>query len=741
MIESLHLKSIATYDTTGVDIKELKKINFIYGVNGSGKTTLTKLVYAPKEALFKDCLIKWQNNLPLKALVYNKDFRDRNFGLGKMDGVFTLGQATKEETETIEKKIVERKALKDEWNKKNDTLTKLQEAQSEKDGNFREAVWVEVYKKHESAFKSAFAGYLTKEKFKDNLIDEHLNNKSTLLDYDSLKENAETIFGEVPTAMNLIQDIDASRLAAIEKDSVWNKKIVGKADVDIAKLIQRLNINDWVNEGRGYLQDNPTCPFCQHQTITAGFRKQLADYFDESFLTDNDLVRSYAAEYNLLTANFSNILQQLEIVEKANPNTKLAMETFSGYLRTLLSQVISNQELLNNKIKEPSRSITLIKISEQLGNISEVIKTANQEISKHNGIVGNFAKEKQTLVTSIWRYVVEDHKVSIQNFLKEQEGGQKGIDGVKSSIAKITLEHNALNTEVKTLSKNVTSVEPSIIQINTTLESFGFNNFSIVPSKTEANKYQILRSDGTIAESTMSEGEITFITFLYFLQLAKGSTSEASITEERILVIDDPISSLDSNVLFVVSSLLKELMKNIRQGKGTIKQIILLTHNVYFHKEVSFIDGRTTVLKDYAYWILRKNNQISTMESYGPNNPIQSSYQLLWAELKNRQNNTNLTIQNTMRRIIENYFKLLGKYGDEQLIQSFTIHEEQEICRSLICWINDGSHSIPDDHFIQHQADTTDRYFAVFKKIFEHTKHEEHYRMMMGEAAEEVEAA
>jgi len=47
MIESLHLKGIATYDAAGVEIKDLKKVNFIYGVNGSGKTTLTKYISAP----------------------------------------------------------------------------------------------------------------------------------------------------------------------------------------------------------------------------------------------------------------------------------------------------------------------------------------------------------------------------------------------------------------------------------------------------------------------------------------------------------------------------------------------------------------------------------------------------------------------------------------------------------------------------------------------------------------------
>ncbi len=114
-------------------------------------------------------------------------------------------------------------------------------------------------------------------------------------------------------------------------------------------------------------------------------------------------------------------------------------------------------------------------------------------------------------------------------------------------------------------------------------------------------------------------------------------------------------------------------------------------------------------------------------------NPIQNSYELLWKELKNRAQCSGLTIQNTMRRIIENYFKILGKFGDDELINKFDVQEDREICRSLLYWINDGSHTIPDDLYIERQDDVIEKYFEVFKKVFVHTKHIEHYKMMMGE--------
>jgi wobble nucleotide-excising tRNase len=189
-------------------------------------------------------------------------------------------------------------------------------------------------------------------------------------------------------------------------------------------------------------------------------------------------------------------------------------------------------------------------------------------------------------------------------------------------------------------------------------------------------------------------------------------------------------------VLFIVSSLLKEISKLIRKNEGNIKQLIVLTHNVYFHKEASFIDGKPREDNDTFYWFLRRDNNISSIQSFGKKNPIQNSYELLWRELKNWKESENkdlscMTIQNTMRRIIENYFKILCKKGDDRLIESFQDKGEQEICRSLICWINDGSHCIPDDLFVEHQESTIDKYFEVFKKIFVQMKHPEHYEAMM----------
>jgi len=417
-------------------------------------------------------------------------------------------------------------------------------------------------------------------------------------------------------------------------------------------------------------------------------------------------------------------------MQKELKNSKLNLDKFSSLLKTLISQNTTNNEYLNNKLKEPSRSVELVSQNELLTQISEFITTANEEIKKHNDIVLDYSNQRNNLVNAIWRYLIEEFKSEIEKFSATKKGFETGYNAIETQLKNKLKDYSDLNSEIKELSKNVTSIQPTIDEINRLLKSYGFNSFEIVPA-TEAGFYKIQRENGEIAESTLSEGEITFITFLYFLQHAKGGSTEDNVNEERILVIDDPISSLDSNVLFVVSTLIKEILKDVKSDKGNIKQVILLTHNVYFHKEVSY-EGLNRKGEKPQFWILRKNFKFSTIQHYNDQNPIQSSYELLWRDIKEWERNSGITIQNTMRRILENFFSILGNKRDDFLIGKFETQEEREICRSLLSWVNEGSHTFSDDLYVEAPDNMIVKYLKVFKDIFKYTLNIGHYNMMMG---------
>lgn len=213
----------------------------------------------------------------------------------------------------------------------------------------------------------------------------------------------------------------------------------------------------------------------------------------------------------------------------------------------------------------------------------------------------------------------------------------------------------------------------------------------------------------------------------------KGSDSESGITTNRVVVFDDPVSSFDSDILFIVASLIKGLQCEVRENKGHVKQVFILTHNVYFHKEVTFNSKRCDqAMNEETFWIVRRPGSVSMIERH-PSNPIKTSYELLWAEVRN-PNRAKLTIQNTLRRILENYFKILGGIDLDSLCTKFE-GREKLICKSLCSWVHDGSHYAHDDFYIMIDDAIIDSYIRVFREIFEKYGHIAHYRMMMGESA------
>lgn len=242
----------------------------------------------------------------------------------------------------------------------------------------------------------------------------------------------------------------------------------------------------------------------------------------------------------------------------------------------------------------------------------------------------------------------------------------------------------------------------------------------------------MVRPDGTDAKATLSEGERTFISFLYFYHLLKGSLIQSGITTDRVVVIDDPVSSLDADILFIVSTLIRSLFDEVRSGSAPIKQMFVLTHNVYFHKEVTFNSKRNKArsFTEETFWVVRKPHGVSRIERQD-GNPIKSSYDLLWEEIR-KDGPKGPGVRNTLRRILEHYFKMLGGLELDELCNQFE-GMDKLVCKSLISWIHDGSHFAQDD--LDAPSDhAPEVYLRVFREIFENHGHGPHYRMMMGDA-------
>ncbi|WP_162968382.1 ATP-binding protein [Helicobacter pylori] len=737
-ISQISLKKVATFDENGASFKDLNSINFIYGANGSGKTTtssfLKNLAENGIEDKFANSKIAWYNNESLKIEVYNKQFKEEQFRNSQVKGIFTLGKKTNENLEKIEIK-------KESINKENEkkikneaSLQVLTQKKEKEEKDFADRCWEKLYKKNEEDFKETLEGFKRKEKFKEKILKEFENdkyNQSEIVGLEKLKEKIEIVFGENQTELALLE-CNLTDFDFIENHSIWEQKIVGSGDAAIADLIKKLSNEDWVAQGREYVKDNSICPFCQKETITEEFKKQLESYFDTSYQESTETIKENMEHYASITARALERLDKIVETEQKNQQTKLNTESFKRIVETLKSKINGNQQKMHDKSKEMSRSFELESTKNEIKEIRDLIDTANQQIAKHNEIIKNIKNQKKTCVEQTWKFLVNEFKSDIQEYNKKYCGLEKGINNLEKAISENQEEVKKLENEIKELEKNMVSIKPIVNEINTLLKGYGFTNFGLACTEDE-KFYRIQREDDQLVGETLSEGEVTFITFLYYYHLAKGSLKENDISKNKVLVIDDPISSLDSNILFIVSVLVKDLMKEAMEEKTNIKQVIILTHNTYFYKEITLECDLKRYQGKYSFWIIKKDNNVSKIKDY-KENPIKNSYELLWQEVKQaKENNASwVSLQNVMRRIIEYYFRILGGFKhNDSLSECFENIEEKRVCNSFISWFNDGSHGISDDLFVQSQDTSIETYLKVFEKIFKETGHEAHYKMMM----------
>ena len=732
MIDSISIADTATYGKDSQPMDGLKEINYVFGSNGVGKTTISRVI--ADESAYPSCSVSWQNGSPLQTLVYNRDFVQKHFHeVPELPGIFTLGKDNADALKKIPTAKAQLGDLEGRLTKLNDVLNGSNDGSGKQaeleriEETLKNACWDQMLK--HPAFKSAFAGFRDKkEKFKDKLLSERTKSGVALVELTDLEVKAKAVFDDNLKTIDEVSSLRTENILKLETAPILAKRVLGRTDVDIADMIQKLGNSDWVKQGRPFFEANEgICPFCQNPAPES-LEESLNSYFDESFATDTSTIATLESDYELEGKSISTSLALLIDSDNEFLDTD-ALKVQKELYDTKLS---ANLKTLAAKIAEPSQKYALVSLQQVLEAIAALIESANKKTRARNKLVSNSTKERQKLTNEIWRYLIDKElATALSTYDTEKEDVSKSIAALESKIDQAKMEISAKTAEIEELERATTSIQPTIDDINRILSGFGFVGFSLKQAE-KSRCYKLVREDGSNAKDTLSEGERSFVTFLYFYHLLKGSNSDSGITQDRVVVFDDPVSSLDSDTLFIVGCLIKALFKEAEGGTGSIKQIFVLTHNVYFHKEISYNSNRKTVaMKRESFWVIRKSGTLSTIHNYAFN-PIKTSYELLWNEVR-ESTPSNLTIQNTLRRILENYFKILGNIDFDTICEMFE-GKDKIICRSLFSWAHDGSHYAYDDLFVANEQTKVETYLDVFRKIFEASNHSQHYKMMMGDA-------
>lgn len=743
MIRSISLSSVASYGSHPVHLPDLKRANFIFGSNGVGKTTISRLLRDEATDGFSECTLSWQRDR-IRVDVFNQDFIKAHFNTeGAIQGIYTLGEDNTKATREIEKlkrekapiqQGLERAQQKLNGDPADLTLVGAKAMVKEIETNFREGLWAQ-----KSALGDLYKALKipnSKAQLYQRYVEMVPNNNSDLRSYDQLVEDYEIIFVSDLLEQSKIPELSSAQIFASEQNRVLKKIIVGSTDVDLASLISKLNNSDWVQTGCTHLKvSDGYCPFCQ-QVLPEDFSDRMADYFDETYEQDIKELRDARQNYE----NASDTLQRM-VAQLVDPASKfLAADDVERLSHRLQQTCAGNLAALKRKQNNPSIQIDLQSCIELVDEINVLIENANAKIEQHNEIFHSQAQKKENLVLQIWRLFGESTKDLFASYKEGTENLAKKIAGLEDSITTKKARITELEANIRAEEAKISDINQAIHGINRLLSSFGYVGFSLVKA-TKKGFYEIVRPNGDDAKTTLSEGEKSFVTFLYFYHLIKGSFDESGASADRVVVFDDPVSSLDANVLGIVATLIRSVMSGMKKNGTHIRQIFILTHNAYFHQQLTFPlkRGAGDHTLSQAYFIVRKSGQFSDITSHQDVNPVLSTYDLLWAELR-QDNPSCITVQNVMRRILEHYLQFYSGMNFDKLLGKFQDGNERAIFMSLISWLHDGSHSIADDINVVVSNEEVHQYMTVFHKVFCFLDQEEHYKQFMQEAYRELPA-
>lgn len=741
---------------TNMPINGLTFVNFFYGNNGAGKSSVA-------HAIEEDDGIIWADGRSAEdfdILVYNQDYINRNFvNYGELQGVFIFGEEDIEAKKRIQqltgekkKKSEERTAALEEYKKKTtgiDTaLTDFQGTCFSKTAKIRKR------------FEKAMDGKKQKKGFADAVLNE---TNPTEYDFTKLERLYDVAFDDTARAYPEFKKVEtAPTYGKLSGRDLLDKVIVSSSDTPFAKFMKALGTtaSDWVRDGHTHYSAAAAgkCPYCQQQ-LPAHFEDDIATCFDAQYQQDIRDLQQFGAAYERETLEIVRVL-------KANMDdvmTSVDIKPYQDKIALLESSFEINRQRVAEKIKEPTKAVSLEDTDSILLEIGTMIDEINKLIKANNDVVSEKRTSKNKCKVEIMQHLAFLLAADVKSYHDEVARLKKEVDDITTHGQQLRKDINALSAKISELNKRNANTAAAIESINKILKDSGFQGFSLRAKEDDENVYEVIREDGSVAEN-LSEGERNFIAFLYFYHQVRGSMNGEEL-KEKIVVIDDPVSSMDSTALFLVSAIVREMINVCRNNTeylnpkvpgDYIKQLFILTHNVYFHREITY--KQVGYYSCTSFYMIRKNDNISTIklckrqskevpseeENY---NPVQNSYAALWDELRDIQ--TTIPALNVMRRILEYYFLQLCGYEESDLREIVlerkenrekfikTVEGQQpdmtdyQLASSLLAYINNPN-GISDGLNYVEDCDDVDAYKRVFKMIFEALSQSQHYKMMTG---------
>lgn len=716
LITELNIDGVTSYKLKST-ISLTNKTSLIYGLNGAGKSTISEFLYNHTEPRFSKCRLK--TSQPCEILVYNQSFlNDYFYEEDNLKGIFTLSKENKvalqqieAETKELEKHLT---AQQENLKRASENATKLDQEKTKASGK----VW---------EIKTNFTGgdrvleFCLESLKRTELLFQHiiglpLPKNTPSYTVDDLKAEASSIEGEGAAPFTKIPTLSAGWLT-IEGDALWSKIIVGSQEGSVAEFITKTRNSDWVKQGLQYISDDKdpqTCPFCQQETINKNIIDSIRKVFDKAYEQDVKQLDSIKTRYETLTTSLS-----VQDISNSPLASKELVEAWSIACEAMKASIRENILHIGNKIKSPSTPVVLTDTQSAVDVINELIGGLNELIEAHNDKLANKKKTRDDIRSRFWTLMRCDYDQTISAYSQSASDLKDEDCKISQEATKINADVIASNGKLAALRKQTVNIEESIENINSGLVEIGIDGFSVVPYG--KHFYRVSRAtDQSNAFHSLSEGEKTVISFLYFMELCKGQKTATAVPQSKVVVIDDPISSLSHLYVFNIGQLIKKYFINDK----LYSQVFVLTHSLYFFYELTHTNKEKRAETQQLFRVFKNMSGSAVVPM--KYEEIQNDYQSYWSIIKDQASPPAL-IANCMRNIVEYFFNFVQKKDFNNVFQKPALSTDK--FTTFYRYMNRESHSLGQNIFDIKEFDHN-----VFKDglrlIFEECGYAEHYQAM-----------
>ena len=551
------------------------RYNLIYGWNGSGKTSFSRLLRHLEHRTVPSqgratVAIRNRNvssaefaSQDVHIRVFNRDFVDENvFPLAASDlpPIFVLGEENVEKQKAVEGLNQQRlniakklETAKGRYNRSEAALSKYcaDQAKAIKD-------------------KLRISGGTYNNYNKTNYVNQITNliqaggSSAHLLTEDT---HSQLLKQHLATPKERVLPIDYSiPLLDVIHSSVAQKLGHTIVAVVIQELQKHKSLAGWVRDGLGLHREQATdaCLFCT-QTLPKSRVAELEAHFNAEYEELNQDIDRMIHHLSSLrdAANSIRPYDGAVFYDDLAPNYVAARSRLVRAIRAISDYLSLLIGLLERKRGSPFERI---KSPESVPKMdSECISAVNDVIVQHNSRCSEFDERTNDARQRIALSMIADS-------IDEYVGLVDAVDNSRRGVELNERKGREILENVHRLEREIVEHRRPAEELNDDLKRYlGHGELRMDVRDTG---YVLMRGDAVA--NSLSDGERTALALLYFLKTLDDRRFELA---NGVVVLDDPVSSLDSNALFLAFGYIRDRT----HGAG---QLFILTHNFSFFRQV-----------------------------------------------------------------------------------------------------------------------------------------------------------